>query len=321
MLNIIIPIYRSRATLPKTLDSLVAQTKSLFFVTLVQDGDGENYDDIIEEYARRGLQLNLLVMPENGGPGNARQYAIDRSQMFEHLMFLDSDDMLMPRAVEMLTREMKLHNYDVCASGFLVEEAHTPGGFCEVDKTPVTWVLGKIYKRAYLVEKNIRFDLELRLNEDSYFNLVVFNSTENKGRIPEMLGLMRDNPNSLTRSDRGVGFLRKSADQYIMSQARGLLKISELVEEMSPELVAMTFLNMYDHMMRAIHFKIETPKGINDLAHLRWDSKIMKCLDTEEFWNLIQRQLRAVDRVDNEFFFYKMRFIDWLNKYIRGIDE
>ena len=38
--NIIIPTYKARETLPKALDSLVAQTKDMFLVTIVQDGDG-----------------------------------------------------------------------------------------------------------------------------------------------------------------------------------------------------------------------------------------------------------------------------------------
>ena len=32
----------------------------MFFVTIVQDFDGEDYDDIITEYRQRGLKIKLL---------------------------------------------------------------------------------------------------------------------------------------------------------------------------------------------------------------------------------------------------------------------
>ena len=49
MVNLIIPTYKARDTLPAALDSLVAQTKKLFIITIVQDADDEDYTDIIQE--------------------------------------------------------------------------------------------------------------------------------------------------------------------------------------------------------------------------------------------------------------------------------
>ena len=74
MTNVIIPLYKSHKTLPKLLDSLVAQTKPMFMVTLVNDSDGLDYTEIVNEYKRRGLHISYIVTPENGGPGNARQF-------------------------------------------------------------------------------------------------------------------------------------------------------------------------------------------------------------------------------------------------------
>ena len=138
MVNVIIPTYKARETLPKALDSLVAQTKDMFLVTIVQDGDGEDYSDIIAEYKRRGLKI-FLLQKENGGPGTARQYGMDCTKMCDYVMFLDSDDMLTPRAVEILYREAKRNNADVISSTFIAEEKNNPGFQLNVFKTPVTW--------------------------------------------------------------------------------------------------------------------------------------------------------------------------------------
>ena len=46
MVNIIIPVFHSRETLPRALKSLENQTDRKFIVTIVVDGDGEKYEDI-----------------------------------------------------------------------------------------------------------------------------------------------------------------------------------------------------------------------------------------------------------------------------------
>ena len=72
IVDIIIPTYKARETLPKALDSLVAQTKKMFIITIVQDADEEDYSDIIEEYKKRGLSIRLVTLKDNRGPGGAR---------------------------------------------------------------------------------------------------------------------------------------------------------------------------------------------------------------------------------------------------------
>jgi len=60
MTEVGIPVYKARATLPKALDSLLAQTKEMFITCLSIDGDGEDYSDIIAEYTRRGLHIRVI---------------------------------------------------------------------------------------------------------------------------------------------------------------------------------------------------------------------------------------------------------------------
>ena len=47
MLEIIVPMYKARDTLPDLLDSFTLQTKKMFIITLVNDCDGEDYSDIM----------------------------------------------------------------------------------------------------------------------------------------------------------------------------------------------------------------------------------------------------------------------------------
>lgn len=200
MINIIIPCYNSRETLPKTLDSLVAQTQRRFFVTIVDDCSEEDIDDIVEEYSKR-LNISYLRLEENGGPGVARQAGIDNNRMCEYLMFLDSDDMLMPQAIEVLNREVNLHKPDILVSGFIQQNKYGIDQNIHSDKN-MTWVHGKVYSYKFLVDNNIHFPEGLRINEDGAFNTMAFGISNNVYRTSVITTLWVDNKNSLTRSDK-----------------------------------------------------------------------------------------------------------------------
>ena len=174
MTEVGIPVYKARDTLPKALDSLVAQTKSMFIVCLSIDGDGEDYSDIIKTYTDRGLHIRVINSPENGGPGMARQRVLDTTQC-DYLMYLDADDMLMPRAVEILTRNIRMNNMDVIRSSMIREEKSNEDKFISQDVNTITWFHGKIYRVQYLKDINLTFLDKLRTDEDAYFNVVAWN--------------------------------------------------------------------------------------------------------------------------------------------------
>ena len=60
MVEVGIPIYKAKETLPNALDSLVAQTYKNFSVCLSIDGDGEDYSEIISMYRARGLKIRVI---------------------------------------------------------------------------------------------------------------------------------------------------------------------------------------------------------------------------------------------------------------------
>ena len=323
MVDLIIPTFKARATLPMALDSLVAQTKKFFIVTIVQDADGEDYTDIIERYMERGLQIRLLQMEENGGPGAARQYGMDKDLKSEFFMFMDADDLLNPRAIEVLSKEIKANNADVVISDFLVTEKDGTSHLMNVDNTPCTWTHGKIYRAQYLRDKNIRFLPGLRLNEDSYFNLVAVNSTKNKFKIHEVTYVWHRNDNSLTRADGDDGFFIKSWECYIRSQVYGLKELGKNLGKLDPGLVAATLINVYTHHMKALSnlFRSECKEEdfwstTVELKKLGKSPIVMEAINSEQFWDYLCRHLMACEKVGNNIIFYKIRFVDWLKQYV-----
>jgi len=316
MVDVIIPTFRARETLPKALDSLVAQTKKMFITTIVQDADEEDYSDIIEEYKKRGLSIRLVTLKDNRGPGGARQAGMDTDKMCDYFMFMDADDMLMPRAVELLYREAKLHDADIASSDFIAEREATPGFLMDVFETPVTWCHGRIYKAKYLRDNNIRFLDGLRLNEDAYFNLIAHNCTSNKIKIKEVTYLWRDNKNSLTRAQDNHEFFIRSWKDYLTSQVEATLKIIELKEEVAPDLLGATLLYLYHYWMIALHYNLVNDEAKEELFKLKNNPILKQTLIQENFWRYIVANLKGGTIWEDDLIFYKVRFNDWLKEYI-----
>ena len=316
IVNVIIPTYKARETLPKALDSLVAQTKKMFIVTIVQDCDGEDYSDIIEEYRRRGLNIRLLSLKENVGPGGARQAGMDSDKMCDYFMFLDADDMYTPRAVELLYRESKGHDADIASSDFIAERTAEPGVLMDVMEVPVTWCHGRIYKAKYLRDNNIRFLEGLRVNEDAYFNLIAHNCTKNKIKLKEVTYIWRDNKNSLTRAKGSEEFFLRTWKTYITSQVEALLKIIEIKGEIPPDLLGATLLYVYHYWMIAKHYKVIDEDVKNELLKIKNNPALIESMMQEKFWKHIVANLKGSTYWEDNIIFYQDRFCDWLKEYI-----
>lgn len=318
MVNVIIPVYHSRKTLPKTLDSLVAQTKDKFLVTIIQDGDEEDYTDIVEEYRRRGLYIGIFAMKKNGGPGMARQYGIDMTNLCDYVMLLDSDDMLYPRAIEILYKECKKNDLDVIASNFLVEQNDGNSILFDVNKIPVTWCLGKMYKLDYLRRNKIKFLKGITLNEDSYFNLVAFNGTKKKGKIAECTGVWRSNKESLTRKkEEGLkSFFERGNHQYVYGQIRGLKKIYEVAGEIPSKLIGATIVNIYHSMMKELYYNTGNYFYLEELYSLKEFKPVQDYFKESDNWLEISKLIKSNEVDDGNLIFFKQRFIDWANEYI-----
>lgn len=287
----------------------------MFITTIVQDCDDEDYSDIIEEYKRRGLQIRLIKLEENKGPGGARQAGMDTDKMCDYFMFLDSDDMFFPRAVELLYREAKLHDADIVSSNFIAERKNEPGLLMDVNLRPVTWFHGNIYKAKYLRENDIRFLPDLRYNEDSYFNLVAFNCTQNKFKIREITYLWRDNSNSITRSG-DKPFIYKGWKQYTISQVEGTLKIIDILGKIPPTLLAMTLNNIYSYWMIAKYLNLIDDEGRKILLKIKNNPQVIEAAKSEDFWKFITENIKGCQIWEDNLIFYQDRFNDWMKEYI-----
>ena len=89
--SVIIPVYNRPDEARELLESLCAQTCRDFEVVIVEDGSAIPCKKVAEAYADR-LDIHYYVK-ENGGPGRARNYGVERARG-EYVLILDSDAVL-----------------------------------------------------------------------------------------------------------------------------------------------------------------------------------------------------------------------------------
>ena len=169
-IDIIIPAYKAHDVLGRCLASIAMQVNvDQIQVTVVNDHcPMGSYKDIIECYQSM-IDINELILPENSGPGVAKQFGIDNTEC-PYLMFLDADDTIVNAFVikHMMGIAETEKSCEVYGNWYIEDE----DGSLQVIDTKRTSVNGNIYKRDFLNKFDIRFN-QARLHEDSYFERMV----------------------------------------------------------------------------------------------------------------------------------------------------
>jgi CDP-glycerol glycerophosphotransferase len=98
--SVVVPAYDVAAYLPAALDSLLGQTLREIEVVVVDDGSPDDCGAIADDYAARDDRVRVVHI-ENRGLGAARNEGA-RHARGDHLGFCDADDLMTPRALELL---------------------------------------------------------------------------------------------------------------------------------------------------------------------------------------------------------------------------
>lgn len=93
-LSIIVPVYRSEATLDRCLQSILRQDITDYEVILVDDGSPDGCPQLCDKWAQHDAHFRV-VHKANGGLSDARNAGISVAQG-EWLAFVDADDELTP---------------------------------------------------------------------------------------------------------------------------------------------------------------------------------------------------------------------------------
>ncbi|WP_219471737.1 glycosyltransferase family 2 protein [Nonomuraea rhizosphaerae] len=117
MLSVVVPVYNVEPYITECLKSLAVQTLRDIEVIVVDDGSVDGSAAVAAEFAARDPRFSLVGQP-NQGPGPARNTGI-RLARGAYLAFADGDDVVPPRAYELLVGSLRQSGSDLACGGVL----------------------------------------------------------------------------------------------------------------------------------------------------------------------------------------------------------
>lgn len=132
LISVIIPVYNVESFLRQCVDSVLRQTYSNLEIILVDDGSLDNSGAICDSYATIDSRIKV-IHKINGGLSAARNAGLDVFQA-EYVMFVDSDDIVHPRFVELLFNQ--IHNVDLVFCRYSTFQETEVPVFSEIESHP-----------------------------------------------------------------------------------------------------------------------------------------------------------------------------------------
>lgn len=114
LVTIGIPVYNVEPYIEKCLLSVFNQTYQNLEVLVVDDLGTDGSMQIVEDLQKKnsiGSMISIIVQPENGGSGKARNAVIQNAKG-KYLYFLDSDDYIEPNTIELMVEQAEKHKTD-----------------------------------------------------------------------------------------------------------------------------------------------------------------------------------------------------------------
>lgn len=173
----------------------------------------------------------------------------------EYVMYADADDMFYNACgLWILFREMDA-GFDSLVSLF-VEETRTQTKAVEYisHERDSTFVHGKVHRRQYLLDKGIRFNDKLTIHEDSYFNILCQNLSQNVKYCPTPFFLWKWRDESVCRHD----------PKYILKTYRNMLDSNDaLVDEFLSRAAQDKAMFFTVYMIFDAYYTMNKPEWLN----------------------------------------------------------
>jgi len=171
--SICIPTYNRKDYLKETINSILAQTYKDYEIVIVDDGSTDGTEDMIKNL---GFPVTYHWQ-QNAGDAAARNKLITLAKG-QYISFIDSDDLLMPDAIERMVSAMEAQNEDAIVYGsyFRIDQNGNIYGKCKrklhsgnitrhLFKTILVHACGSMLPRKILKTPEV-FDTSLKVCSD-----------------------------------------------------------------------------------------------------------------------------------------------------------
>ena len=115
--SIVIPYYKKRKFIKKTIDSIKRQTFKNFEIIIVYDD--EDFTDLayIKKIVKKDKKVKLIVNKKTLGAGRSRNLGISKAKG-KFIAFLDADDLWKKDKIKLQLNYMIKNNLDICHTSY-----------------------------------------------------------------------------------------------------------------------------------------------------------------------------------------------------------
>lgn len=333
--SIIIPVYNVEKYIRKCMRTVMEQTFRDYEVIVVDDETPDNSMAIVEEFAEQYPGMVKIIHQKNTRQGGARNRGV-REARGEYILFVDSDDYVSPRMLEVVDQHLKEQDCDILSFAYRMV---TPGGQklrrgglgplqpgCYVPSTDKEIILlpagpvHKAYRRSFFLECNLWFP-EKVLYEDAvvrvffaqaktivlvedclYYYVQSANSSIRQKPSPKMLDILQMTQ-LVCDEFRRRGIYDYFREQLELSLICGILYIIDIINEADRE------NEMQDQLVEYIRSTF--PDCLNNRLVREIYQEELECLFKKDYDRYYWRFL-AFRRVKESLLGYS--WIAWLNE-------
>lgn len=203
-ISVIIPIYNAYDYLRPAMDSVLAQTLSELEIICIDDGSTDHSLEILKEYQAADARIRI-VTENNAGVAIARNNGVRRARG-EYLAFLDADDFMEPTYLEKLYRAAKEGDLDIAIGEYDIfqeklakftpaipperADIYRDGKVSSKNEHPDEifqsvegYVWNKLFRRSFVMEKELCFLEGAKMFEDVYFVCTALSLAERIAKV------------------------------------------------------------------------------------------------------------------------------------------
>jgi glycosyltransferase involved in cell wall biosynthesis len=207
-ISVIMPIYNAFDYLKPAIDSVLNQTLSDIELICVDDGSTDNSLSLLKEYQQSDERVRIIT-ENNAGPSMARNKGLARARG-KYVIFLDADDFFDYTLLEKLYNMAEEHSLDITVCKFDIynnrksnfeDNIRSDHGEIFSEATVVSkndypdvilscttgYVWNKLFRKEFVLEKELAFDPDLKVFEDTHFVVTSLSLAERVGKCSERL--------------------------------------------------------------------------------------------------------------------------------------
>ena len=268
MLSIIIPVYKTEKYLDRCIESILMQKVDDIEIILVDDGSPDKSGEMCDKWALRDNHIRV-IHKQNGGPGSARNMALDIAQG-TYITFIDSDDAIAENTflpiINYLTEHQDIDILEYPAHLYIGSPKERKLTFenavfdiHDLKEKQNLWLDNKLYAHCYSCNKvfrrslfdGLRYSESVTLGEDIRLISQLLKKARNYATINTGMYLYYFNGESISGS-------LKYADELLSSH---LYAVEQLGIDIYSKASRRLYLTMLNFQIDAYRFAKSTPKG------------------------------------------------------------